>query len=57
MYLYVYIMYACVSRYDLILFPAARHGPQRLSDRAYLEEACLQFVEDRVKDQRAALLG
>ena len=34
------------KRHELLLFPSERHGPRRPTDRAFLEERILAFLQD-----------
>jgi len=34
------------KRHELLLFPSERHGPRRPTDRSFLEERILAFLQD-----------
>ena len=36
------------KKYDLVLFPCERHGPQDLRDKIYLEDRILEYFEDNM---------
>ncbi len=38
----------CRKKYDLVLFPCERHGPQKLADKVYLEDRIMEYFVEKL---------
>jgi len=40
---------SCRKKYDLVLFPCERHGPQKLADKIYLEDRIIEYFAEKLR--------
>ena len=39
---------SCRKKYELVLFPCERHGPQKLADKIYLEDRIIEYFAEKL---------